>query len=243
MEARFVPFLVAILLTVFAMPLGKPWGSTVGRLVLPVLLGVTVIESIRLLPVILPSPRARPAVMLYRLCGLAGGLGLWIPALAGRWPSTPLRGAVLLLLTVFFVVTSVRLVRLLTQVPRVNLQVLAGAAAGYVHLGLTGGILATWIEVILPGSFNLGKTAPSDFLLDRLTYFSFVTIGSLGYGDVLPANPLGERVAILLSLSSTLYVSLLVGLLLGRFIQTQELELVQELEDQGILPGQPPDAQ
>ncbi|MFZ9947974.1 MAG: ion channel, partial [Vulcanococcus sp.] len=59
-----------------------------------------------------------------------------------------------------------------------------------------------------------------------------VTLGSLGYGDVVPASPIGESFAVLLSLSSTLYLSLLIGLLLSRFITAQERDLVNKLEDE-----------
>ena len=73
----------------------------------------------------------------------------------------------------------------------------------------------------------------AELLVDRLTYFSFVTLAGLGIGDVVPLNPLGERFVILLSLSGTLYLALLMGLLIGRFIATQELELeFDALEDE-----------
>jgi hypothetical protein len=53
---------------------------------------------------------------------------------------------------------------------------------------------------------------------------------------VLPHNALGERFVILLSLSGTLYLALLMGLLIGRYIATQEVELefdalADEVED------------
>jgi len=59
-----------------------------------------------------------------------------------------------------------------------------------------------------------------------LSYFAFVTLGSLGYGDVVPASPIGESFAVLVSISSTLYLSLLIGLLLSRFISSQQREEV-----------------
>jgi hypothetical protein len=52
----------------------------------------------------------------------------------------------------------------------------------------------------------------------------------------------GERFVILLSVASTLYVALLVGLLLGRFIASEEVEMLEDdaLErDQADGPGQP----
>jgi hypothetical protein len=48
---------------------------------------------------------------------------------------------------------------------------------------------------------------------------------------VLPGNPFGERFAILLSIGGTLYVALLVGLLLGRYISSEELKIL-ELEEE-----------
>ena len=107
---------------------------------------------------------------------------------------------------------------------------MAGAAAGYLHLGLTGGVLATATQVMVPGSFNLGEAASHQLVLDRLTYFSFVTIAGIGFGDVVPANAVGERFVILLSVASTLYVALLVALLLGRFIASEEVEMLNEDE-------------
>jgi voltage-gated potassium channel len=41
-------------------------------------------------------------------------------------------------------------------------------------------------------------------LLDRLTYYSFITLGGLGYGDVVPGNVFGERFAFRLSITGTL---------------------------------------
>mgnify|MGYP003337462993 FL=1 len=92
------------------------------------------------------------------------------------------------------------------------------------------------LQVVVPGTFQLGSVDAAELLVDRLTYFSFVTLAGLGLGDVVPLNPLGERFVILLSLSGTLYLALLMGLLIGRFIATQALELefdalADEVED------------
>jgi hypothetical protein len=69
-------------------------------------------------------------------------------------------------------------------------------------------------------------------LVARLSYFAFVTIGTLGYGDVVPASPMGESFVILLSITSTLYVSLLIGLLLSRYINSSTREAVADVESE-----------
>ena len=133
-----------------------------------------------------------------------------------------------MLLSLFFLVTSVRLVQRLARAPRVNARVMAGACAGYLLLGITGGVIATATDVFVPGSFRLDAVVDHELLLDRLTYFSFVTIASLGPGDIVAGNAVGARFVLLLSVSSTLYVAMLVGLLLGRFIASQEVEYLEE---------------
>ena len=45
--------------------------------------------------------------------------------------------------------------------------------------------------------------------------------------DIVAANAVGERFVMLLSVSSTLYVAMLVGLLLGRFIASQEVDILE----------------
>jgi hypothetical protein len=96
-------------------------------------------------------------------------------------------------------------------------------------------VLATTTQVFDSGAFLLGAVTTPQMALDRLTYYSFVTLAGLGYGDVLPGDAVGERFAILLSVSGTLYVVLLVGLLLGRFIASEEVRFLQieEMEDGG----------
>jgi voltage-gated potassium channel len=228
-ERQFIPLLVATLLPILLLP-STAANDAKSRWLLFTLMAVIILQSMRSLPAVARSPASQLWLLAYRLMGgvaLATSLG-FIPF--GENNNTAFK-AMLVCLGLFLVMTSVRLVMLLARVPQVNGQVMAGAAAGYVLLGLTGGVLATTTQTFKPGSFLLGAGTNQEALLDRLTYFSFVTLAGLGYGDVLPGNPFGERFAILLSIGGTLYVALLVGLLLGRYISSEELKIL-ELEEE-----------
>jgi len=129
--------------------------------------------------------------VVFLVSGLICGVGIWIPAFHGGWgdPSLRLKQWLLALLSLFFLQSSARLVQLLARAPRVNTRVMAGAAAGYLLLGLTGGVLATTTQLFVPGSFRIGSMLDQEQLLDRLTYFSFTTIaGSI----VRPASSRGR---------------------------------------------------
>ena len=225
LEPQFVPLLLSVLLPVLLLPFAALPGGRFYWL-LPVLLTAQVIQSLRSLPALGFGRLSQGVLVLQRVLGFGAITGMWLLTLVDHHSGyLLLRFGVLLFSGLFSLLASLKLVLLLARVPRVNAQVMAGAAAGYIYLGLTGGLVAAALQVVIPGTFNLGLDVGHELLVDRLTYFSFVVLAGLGLGDVLPHNPLGERFVILLSLSGTLYLALLMGLLIGRFIATQEVEL------------------
>jgi len=48
-----------------------------------------------------------------------------------------------------------------------------------------------------------------------LTYFSFVTLTTLGYGDISPVSPIARSIAILEALTGTLFLAVLISRLVG----------------------------
>jgi voltage-gated potassium channel Kch len=169
---------------------------------------------------------------LYRLLGVSTLIAQWF------WYLTPLSNRVsgwpLLVLTTLFVGWSlVRLVGFLAEEKRVNARVLMGAVSGYLLLGLMAGLLFTALETIVPGSFvtQQDQTAvlqgqvirssldPLVWQLDftRLNYFAFVSLTTVGYGDVLPSTPMAQMAAISVSVIGPIYMAVVMGLLIGRF--------------------------
>lgn len=226
-EGRYVLLLLATLVPMLLLPLTAN-GHHGGYTILAAVFSLLILQALHTLSVPSGGLRGLMGRGGYRLLGLLCLAGIWIPPLRGSWHPVALKLGVLLLLSLFFLVTSVRLVQRLALAPRVNARVMAGACAGYLLLGISGGVIATATEVFVPGSFRLDAVVDHELMLDRLTYFSFVTISSLGPGDIVAGNAVGERFVMLLSVSSTLYVAMLVGLLLGRFIASQEVEYLEE---------------
>ena len=226
-EGRYVGLLLAALVPMLLLPLT----ASPDRRSLVVLAGVfslLILQSLHTLWRPASGLRARLRRRAYLVLGLLSLVVIWIPPLQGIWQPLPLKLAGFTLLSLFFLATSVSLVQRLARAPRVNARVMAGASAGYLLLGISGGVIATVTDLYVPGSFHLGHVADQELLIDRLTYFSFVTIAGLGPGDIVAGNAVGERFVMLLSVSSTLYVALLVGLLLGRYIASQEVEILEE---------------
>ncbi|MGR9037551.1 MAG: ion channel, partial [Gammaproteobacteria bacterium] len=54
--------------------------------------------------------------------------------------------------------------------------------------------------------------------MDTLLYFSFVTLASLGYGDITPLAPLARTLAYLEAIGGQLYIAIMLAGLVGLFL-------------------------
>ena len=76
----------------------------------------------------------------------------------------------------------------------------------------------------LEGRFHGVSGGNLDELWLRLTYFSFVTLTTLGYGGISPVAPIAETLAYLEALVGQLYIAILVAALVGAYMNTRDLE-------------------
>ena len=235
-ERQFPLFLLCTLLPLVALPFADVHGSFLERYSLPLAVDLLILQSMRAMPAWQSCIGPLKVNDLYRWLGWLGVINAWIPFLLGYNVPLGLRFVFIAIRATFFVLTAMRVVQVLAASQVVNARSLMLGAAGYIHLGLTGGQLATALQVIDADSFRLGSMAAGEELVARLSYFSFVTIGTLGYGDVVPASPIGESFVVLLSITSTLYVSLLIGLLLSRYIDSRTKLAIREVEDEALRP-------
>lgn len=114
------------------------------------------------------------------------------------------------------------LLRHVVQANRVDAEMIYGSVACYLLLGLIWTMLYTAIETLQPGSFALAATNEDAQLWDDLLYYSFVTLTTLGYGDVLPLSPRVRSLAILEAITGIFYVAILVARLVSLHIRDEE---------------------
>jgi hypothetical protein len=231
-ESQFPLFLVATLLPLLALPIADLHGSPLQRYGLPLTTDLLILQSLRAMPGWQSTIGLLSLNHVYRWLGLLGAINVWIPFLLGHHLPWGLRALFVGIRAVFFLLTAIRIMQVLATSNRVTGRTLCLAAAGYIHLGLTCGQLATVLQVIDSDSFRLGSMVNGEELVSRLSYFAFVTIGTQGYGDVVPASPIGECFVVLMSITSTLYVSLLIGLLLSRYIDFRTKLVFKDLSDE-----------
>jgi hypothetical protein len=95
----------------------------------------------------------------------------------------------------------------------VNVHRIQGAIAAYLLLGLTWAAAYQLVDALAPGSFAGAPTAAPDSRL--WIYFSFVTLTTVGYGDVTPVHPAARSLALLEALTGQLYPAILLARLVS----------------------------
>jgi len=231
-EPRFPLFLLAVVLPLFALPLGSVEGGSIQRMVLPLAIDLLIVQSLLAMPPWQRCWRGLSLQSIYTTLGVLGAIDIWIPFVLGHQLATPARASLIAIRALFYVLTAIRLIETIASSQRVSARMLCLGSAGYIHLGLAVGQLATLLQVLDSDSFRLGSFSGGEELVARLTYFAIVTIGTVGFGDVVPGSPIGECFVILSSIVSTLYVSLLIGLLLGRFIRARSEAAIRSLSSE-----------
>jgi hypothetical protein len=90
---------------------------------------------------------------------------------------------------------------------------IAGAVTIYLLLGLIWARLYQFLEFVRPGSFRF--PTGEDFNTAILTYFSFVTLATVGYGDVTPLTIVARDLAVLEAIMGQLYLVILISWLVS----------------------------
>ena len=126
----------------------------------------------------------------------------------------PLLAVAVSALLLFAYTTIFVLLRVLRS-ERVTGDTLCGAIAVYLMIGMTWSLVCVLLEYLQPGSYRLAAVGMLQAPGKDLLYFSYVTLATLGYGDVVPVTDGARSLAVLEGLCGTIYMAILVARLIG----------------------------
>lgn len=199
--------LVCLLITMIGLPLLEH--SSIGRVLLSFWFFIT---SVILLASFHGSGRAHQIFLV------SGGVfsvilvaNLVVQSM--NWPSAGFRIVALLYGLIFLAFSTWTILSSIFRAKQVTLDLLSGAVVAYLMLGICWGGLYSIIELTAPGSFSFpdpdGKAGSSLF------YFSFVTLTTLGYGDILPIAKIARTAAYLEAVTGVMFTAILIAGLVG----------------------------
>ena len=99
---------------------------------------------------------------------------------------------------------------------RVDREAIAAALAAYLLLGVGWAAAYTLLETAAPGTFAMAPDI-ADQPWSALLYFSFATLTTLGYGDILPLSPIARGLASVEAVAGTFFTAVLVARLVGAY--------------------------
>jgi ion channel len=113
-------------------------------------------------------------------------------------------------------------VRFAMRARGVTAEQIYAALSAYLLAGLGFGVIHWAIGITWPGSYGeagVGDT-PAGLSLSTAIYYSFVTLATLGYGDVVPKTEVARGVAVLEAVGGQLYIAVTVARLVGAQLQS-----------------------
>ena len=138
------------------------------------------------------------------------------------WGHADLEAASYALAAANFTILADLIARRVFATGRVNVHRIQGAVAVYLLAGLILGQVLLLISHTYPGAFLLlGQPVAHDQISDSLGYFSFVTLTTVGFGDITPVHPLARSFTLLGAIFGTLYPAILIGRLVSQEMMTR----------------------
>ena len=215
-EGRYIILLLSLLLLFFFYPFFG--GILLGPKILGLVFLFILLASIQ-------SLRNRPKPFLAALGLALVGYGSF---LAGGFVEIPaLQVMAHLCFTLFFGFMTVAVVGNVWRVRSVTLDTILGSVCAYLLLGMTWTMACILIQIFVPGSYAVGGQ-PLVFggggrgIYPDFIYYSFVTLTTLGYGDVSPVGDMAQMFAVTEGIVGQLYLTIFVARLVALYVRRSQ---------------------
>jgi voltage-gated potassium channel Kch len=148
----------------------------------------------------------------------------WVPE-HSEWgkKSSPYENVLVIL---FILVIITQIIRQIVSDKKVNTNMIYGVITIYILFGLLAGECNLIIQYFDPSAFA-GNLDPSDS--SSLRYFSYVTITTLGYGDIAPVSQIARAAAAFFSLTAQIYLAVIIALIVGKYVSESDKDKASKM--------------
>ena len=145
-----------------------------------------------------------------------------VPTFIGRWlyqiwPEHMLPDVYLISSLVFVLFIIIQLLSFIFRAPQVNSEVLCAGILIYLLMGLLWANAYALVAYRAPDSFVFTVSTHSPHVMKGFTslYFSFITLSTVGYGDIMPASDLARMLVAAEAITGILFVAVLISRLVS----------------------------
>jgi len=126
----------------------------------------------------------------------------------------------LAILLLFFTGSYIALISQILHSSEVDANMIIGSIALFLLLGLIWTVIYLFLLMVFPDAF-IGLTAvPWQENFSQVSYFSFVTLTTLGYGDISPKNSIAEFFVYIEAIVGMFYMAIVVSTLVSARLET-----------------------
>ena len=117
----------------------------------------------------------------------------------------------------FFLFAGLRIIGNLLKAEKITANAIFAAIVVYLIAGVVWSGIYSILEMVDPASLNIEMQNVRDASY-RLVYFSFVTLTTLGYGDIAPQSNIASAFVVMEAIFGQMYITVLIAWLVGRYI-------------------------
>lgn len=195
---RFLIYLISIILLLIAFALADQLRR--GGVLLTLAFTLVILSGLHAMQ------RDRGLLALALIVGIPAILARWI--IRGTGIASP-EAYGLLFAMLFFALLCLFLLSSVLVTTRITRDTIFGAIGVYFTMGVTWSLSYQLAETLVPGAISGAHTEMS------YLYFSFVTLATLGYGDITPLIPLTQLMATFEAVTGQLYLAVLIARLVS----------------------------
>jgi len=137
------------------------------------------------------------------------------------WPETALLIGAMMSLLAFMVLATGGVFRQIAASNVLSPNRIVGAICVYLLIGVIWSVAYALLELALPGSFEGFTNEISPTWNPDWVYYSFVTLTSLGYGDLLPLTNSARTLAYMETVVGQFYLAIMVAGLVGAYLSAK----------------------
>jgi len=117
-----------------------------------------------------------------------------------------------------FIMATYFMIHQIIRSKKVDIRLIMVTIIGYMLLGVIFTLVNSLLIIIFPEAISFNTQNPN---LSDLIYYSFITVTTIGYGDISPVNPIARELAVLFGLLGQFYLTIVIAFIIGKFLSKQ----------------------
>lgn len=125
--------------------------------------------------------------------------------------------------TIFIVLVTLALIFHIGTATKIERSTILCAINSFILIGLTAALLFLILDLFIPHSFTNIVAVEGNF--SSYLYFAYVTITTLGYGDILPETPIARSLSTFFAVLGQLYLVIVIAMIIGKYLNSKRPNL------------------